>query len=249
MGPKLLETENLCKDFSGIVAVDGISMAIEEDDIYAVVGPNGAGKTTLFRLLSGTLVPSDGVVRLKGEEVTGLPPNEIANRGITRSYQITTLFDGITALENVAVAVQSTDSYNSYNFWSDADADESILARAEEILELINLEHKRGDDVTDLSYGQQRMLEVGVTLATQPDLMLLDEPANGLSTDNTLDMMQLIKDISEETTVVFIEHNMDVVDEVADTVIVLHQGQLLTQGSPGEVRNDEQVRQVYLQEA
>ena len=249
MGPKLLETENLYKDFSGIVAVGGISMTIEEDNIYAVVGPNGAGKTTLFRLLSGTIPPSDGTIRFKGDDVTGLPPNEIANRGISRSYQITKLFDEITALENVAVAVQSTDGYNSYNFWSDADADGAILARAEEILELINLDHKRDDDVTDLSYGQQRMLEVGVTLATQPDLMLLDEPANGLSTDNTLGMMRLIEEISKETTVVFIEHNMDVVDKVADAVIVLHQGQLLTEGSPGEVRDDEQVRQVYLQEA
>jgi branched-chain amino acid transport system ATP-binding protein len=248
MGKVILETERLTKRFGGLVATDNVSLQFESDSLHAIIGPNGAGKTTLFNLLAGTLHPTEGDVLFRGENITELDPEKIARRGLIRSYQNTELFESLTVLENIRLAAQ-VGSSNPFNFWSDIDSLKEPKTRAKEIAQRLDLEEKQDEVVSSLSHGERRVLEIGITLGSDPDLLLLDEPTAGMSAEETQQMMTLIEELSVDTPIVFIEHKMSVVMGVADRIVVLNDGQKIADGNPTEIQDDERVREVYLGEA
>ncbi|MFC7156973.1 ABC transporter ATP-binding protein [Halomarina halobia] len=242
-GETILSVDDLRKQFDGIVAVDDVTARFYEDELHAIIGPNGAGKTTFFNLLTGALTPTSGTIVFDGEEITGVPPSEIARRGLIRSYQVTKLFDGLSVLENVAVAVQTNE--NSYNFWGKAPPE--ITDRAHEILERVDLAPKADTLASNLSHGEQRTLEIAVALGTDPKLLLLDEPTSGMSPEETRDVIQLIGELRRDLPIILIEHKMSVVNEVADRILVLHNGKKIADDVPDAVRQDREVRRVYLE--
>lgn len=248
MTDSILESRDITKTFSGITAVDSLSTTFERDLITAVIGPNGAGKTTFFDLVSGRLSPTAGEIYFEDEEITGLAPNDITERGLVRSFQIANLFGELTARQNIRVAVQSRSAVNSYNFWRDADSFPDLAERTDSILETVGLAHRMDVTTSDLSYGQQRMLEIGLVLAMDPQLVLLDEPTSGLSAESTEEIVSVIEDLSTDRTTIVIEHDMGVVERIADHVKVFHRGKVFVEGTPGEVRSDEGVQRIYLGE-
>ena len=244
-GGTILRVENLRKQFEGIVAVDDVTAEFREDELHAIIGPNGAGKTTFFNLLTGALEPTSGTITFRGEDITHAKASDIARRGLIRSYQVTKLFDGLTVLENVAVAVQSNE--NAYNFWGEASP--AVTERAREILDRVDLSAKADSLASNLSHGEQRTLEIAVALGTDPELLLLDEPTSGMSPEETREVIELVGELREEFPVVLIEHKMSVVNEVADRILVLHNGKKIADDAPEAVRSDPEVRRVYLGEA
>lgn len=243
-GDTILRVEDLRKEFEGIIAVDDVTAEFHHNELRAIIGPNGAGKTTFFNLLTGALTPTSGTIMFDGKDITEADPSEIARLGIIRSYQVTKLFDGLTVLENVAVAIQSQE--NAYNFWrkTDPETDE----RAYEILEQVDLMSKADSLAENLSHGEQRTLEIAVALGTEPKLLLLDEPTSGMSPEETRDVIELIGELRVEFPIILVEHKMSVVNEVADRILVLHNGKKLADDTPEIVRQDEEVQQVYLRE-
>lgn len=241
----ILRVEGLTKKFEGIVAVDDVTARFYRDELHAIIGPNGAGKTTFFNLLTGALTPNKGTIVFEEEDITDLTPSEIARRGMVRSYQLTTLFDGLTVLENVAIAVQANE--NSYNFWSEVDPE--ITTRSNEVLERVDLEDKADHLASALSHGEQRTLEIAVALGTNPDLLLLDEPTSGMSPEETREIIRLVDELQDDLPIILIEHKMSVVNEVADRILVLHNGQKIADDDPDVVRQDDEVRRVYLEGA
>lgn len=239
----ILQVDDLTKEFEGLVAVDNVSAEFKNEELHAVIGPNGAGKTTFFNLLTGALTPTSGQIRFEGEDITNVGPSEIARRGIIRSYQVTKLFEELTVLENVSIAVQS-DSM-SYNFWQSTDPE--IGDRAHEILERVGLDRKADNLASDLSHGEQRTLEIAVALGTEPKMLLLDEPTSGMSPEETTEVIGLINQLREDFPVILIEHKMDVVNEVADKIMVLYNGEKIADDVPSEVQQNEEVRRVYLE--
>jgi len=244
MGETVLETRGLTKDFGGIRAIDNVSVSFDENQLHAIIGPNGAGKTTFFNLLTGSLPPTSGEILFLDENITGGSPASIANKGLIRSYQITQLFTELTVLENVRIAAQT--QQNSYDFWNDAQSFDKPIERARGVLEDLNLNEKADTPAGELSHGEQRVLELAIALGTDPSMLLLDEPTAGMSPEETNKMMDIISDISSRVPIVLVEHKMSVVMEISDRVLVLHKGQKVADGTPEEVRNDEQVRRIYL---
>jgi branched-chain amino acid transport system ATP-binding protein len=246
MDPDLiLETNSLAKHFGALKAVSGVNLKIRQGKIHSIIGPNGAGKTTLFNLLTGFHVPTSGTVYFRGGEITGLPPEEICRKGIGRSFQITSTFAELPARENIRIALQSRTNM-SYRFFGSMKGSFGLDEEAEQILERIGLGERGGVDTKNLSHGERRILDIGIGLATGPQLLLLDEPASGLVGDEITRAMELIKDISRTVTVVLVEHNIDVVLSVSDIIIVLYYGEIIATGSPGEIQKDERVQKVYL---
>jgi len=241
----LLETENLVKEFGAVVATDDVTASFEDGRLHAIIGPNGAGKTTFFNLLSGKLKPTSGEIYFKEERITDLDPEEIAQRHMIRSYQVTNVFNSLSVLENVRVSVQAQNTM--YNFWSDTEDMPELVDEAEKILDRVGLLHKSETKAGNLSHGEQRTLELAIALGGQPDLLLLDEPTSGMSSEETAGMIDLIQELNEETTIILVEHKMSVVMEVADRIKVLHNGRILSEGTPEEIRNDDEVQRVYLQ--
>jgi len=241
----LLETEGLTKHFGGVTAVQDVDLSVLEGEITSLIGPNGAGKTTLFNMLTGSLEPSSGEVRFQGEEVTDLPPEAIAREGVARSFQITNVFEGVSVLENVRVAVQARHR-GGWNFYQDADNKREYIDEALEILSTVGLEDQRDQQASVLSHGAKRSLEIGITLAPGPDLLLLDEPAAGMSQVEIDELLDLIDDLAEEYTIMLVEHNMDIVMQISDSVTVLHNGAIISSGPPETVRADETVQEAYL---
>ena len=250
----LLETEGLTKRFGGITAVDGLDFALEAGELCSIIGPNGAGKTTFFNLLTGVLEPSDGTIRFDPPgrasdapvDVTAAAPDETALAGIHRSYQITNLFPTLTVLENVRIAAQASRGNDSWKLWRNVNEFDDHYAEATAILERVGLTGA-GETVTqNLSHGEKRSLEVGVALAGDPDLLLLDEPTAGVSSDGVDDVVALIEDVAEDHSVMLIEHNMEVVMDISDRIAVLHRGALIADGPPEDVRGDEAVQEAYL---
>ncbi len=241
---KVLETRNLTKNFGGMTAVDNVNFQVDEGELRTIIGPNGAGKTTFFNMIAGTLPPTQGEIWFKGENITSLSPHIISQRGIARSYQIINLFPNLTVFENIRVASQSRKVI--FNFWKDVKGLEEINGKTARILETLRLTERRETLAANLPYGEQRHLEIGIALATEPQLLLMDEPTAGLTPDETVRIMELIKTISKGLTIILVAHDMDVVMKVSDKITVLHQGKVLAEGSPGEIRKNEEVHRVYL---
>ena len=241
---EILKTINLTKKFGGLIAVDDVSFKVEEGDVQSIIGPNGAGKSTFFRLISGEHKPTGGEIIFDGQNITNLPQTAISHRGMAVAYQITNIFPMLTAMENVRVAAQSR--LTTFNFWSRASSLETLLDRTLDILELTGVTEFKDEIAGNLSHGDQKRLEIGIALATRPKLLLLDEPTAGLAPTETRQVIELIKKIAKNLTIILVEHKMKVVMEVSDKITVLHYGRLLAQGSPDEIRANEEVRRVYL---
>ena len=243
-GNVLLETRELTCAFGHLIAVDAVSLKIHEGQLHSIIGPNGAGKTTFFRLISGEMAPTAGTIRFNGQDITGLPQHKIVRLGIAKSYQITNVFPHLTVFENVRVAAQGWRS--SFDFWTRAARLEHARERAAAILEEIGLGRKTSLLAAHLSHGEQRHLELAIALAAEPSLLLLDEPTAGMSPEETDETMALIPQIARGRTVVIVEHKMKLVMKISDRITVLHQGQVLADGMPDEIRANEQVRKTYL---
>jgi branched-chain amino acid transport system ATP-binding protein len=240
----ILETVKLKKSFGGLIAVDGVDFAVQEGDLQSIIGPNGAGKSTFFKLISGEHKPTEGKIVFDGKDITAMSQTAISHLGIAVAYQITNIFPMLTVLENVRVAAQSRQT--TFNFWSRALSLNEVLDRTLHILEEIGLAEFKDEIAGNLSHGDQKRLEIGIALATNPKLLLLDEPTAGLAPTETRDTIELIKKIAQNLTIILVEHKMKVVMEVSDKITVLHYGKLLAQGSPDEIRENESVRKVYL---
>lgn len=241
----ILKTSNLTKRFGGLTAVDGVDLSVPEGEITSLIGPNGAGKTTLFGMLAGGLSPSNGDIHLHGENITDLPPEAIARKGLAKSFQITNVFEGITVLENIRVAVQARHQ-GGWNFYHHIDDEDAYRDEALDILSLIGLLEEQDQLASALSHGDKRSLEIGLALAIDPDLLLLDEPAAGMSQIEINSMLDLIEELVGEYTIVLVEHNMDIVMDISDTVVVLHNGAIIASGEPDVIQSDETVQEAYL---
>jgi len=241
----LLEVIDLYKDFTGLQVLSGINLTVEKGERHALIGPNGAGKSTLFNLISGKYKPSKGRIRFKGEDITGVPPFQINRQGLARSFQITNIFPNMTVFENLRNAILSKKRMR-FNMVSLLKNLPEIRDETNALLETLGLSEFSMIPAGELSYGQQRALEIGLTLATDPELLLLDEPTAGMTTEETRGAVRLIKRITEGKTLVIIEHDMDVVFSISDRVTVLHYGKILATGSPQEIRENHEVKKAYL---
>jgi len=243
--PPLLSIEQLARHFGALHAVNGVSLAIAPQERRAIIGPNGAGKTTLFNLITGHLAPSGGRILFRGAPITGLPPHAVARRGISRSFQRTNLFPTLSVRENLRLAA-AADGRGSYNLFGSVARLRVPLDKAGEVAEAVGLAPRLDEAAGRLSYGEQRQLEVGVALAISPKLLLLDEPTAGMSPEETQRMTRMLEGLPREITLLIIEHDMDVVSSLADRVTVLHYGEVLVEGTFGEVKADPRVYEVYL---
>jgi branched-chain amino acid transport system ATP-binding protein len=243
VSPPILETRGLTRAFGGLLAVNQVDFAVREGEIRAVIGPNGAGKTTFFNLITGVFPPTSGQILFRGEEITGLPVHAISRRGIARTVQITSIFPALTVTDNVWLGVQSRGSLNPL---VPRPRMRAVRQRVEDIIARVGLEAQAEAEAAELSHGDQRLLEIALALSTQPELLLLDEPTAGLSAKETRDMVRLVKELSGRQTIVIVEHDMDVVMELADVITVLHLGKVLAEGPPRATRENPLVQKVYL---
>jgi branched-chain amino acid transport system ATP-binding protein len=241
----ILSIESLTRHFGAIAAVNAVTLAVERQERRAIIGPNGAGKTTLFNLITGHLEPSGGRIVFEGRTITGLAPYQVARRGISRSFQRTSLFPRVSVLENLRLAAAAS-TPGSYDCFRSVSRLAGPLARARDVAAAVGLDERLDDVAASLSYGEQRQLEVGIALATSPALLLLDEPTAGMSPEETLRMTRLLAGLSRDVTLLIIEHDMDVVFSLADRITVLHYGEVLSEGPPDVVRADPRVYEVYL---
>lgn len=243
----LLEARNLRKEFGGLVAVEDVSLSIEEHKTHSIIGPNGAGKTTLFNMISGVLRPTRGSIIFNGKDITRLPVNRIAHEGIGRSFQITNIFPSLTVLENIRLAAQAMGK-DSLRFLNSADAFPKYITRSEEVIDLVSLNGKEGALGLNLSHGEKRKLEIAIMLASDPQLLLLDEPTAGMSSEQVpalLDIIQKIRSLGTKT-IVLVEHRMDMVMSISDRITVMHLGNVLAEGTPREISNTQSVQDAYL---
>ena len=241
----ILETKNLYHDYSGLKVLFDVNIQIKTGERHAIIGPNGAGKTTLFNVITGTYRPSEGDVYFQGKEITGFAPNELVRLGMGRSFQITSTFSRLTAFENIRMGILSKRRIR-FNMLKLLDKMEAVTRETEEVLKRINLDGERDIPASQLSYGKSRSLEISMALATDPDLVMLDEPTAGMSVDETHNAVELIRRLTEGKTMVIIEHDMDVVFSLADRITVLHLGAILTSGTPNEIRENQAVKDAYL---
>jgi len=243
----VIRTKELTRLFGGLSAVENVDFELGDDELCAIIGPNGAGKTTFFDLITGELIPSSGTVELRenGEwtNITSMSVDEVASRGVHRSYQVTNLFPSNTVLENVRVATQKRDSSN---FWRSVTSFKSHRDKAMEILEFVGLDAYAEMNAEDLSHAEKRRLEMGVALAGDPKLLMLDEPTAGVSSEEVSEITGLIQKVAEQHHVMFIEHNMDIVMDISDRVVVFNRGSVIADGTPDEVEGDEDVQEAYL---
>lgn len=241
----LLEAEGLTKRFNGFTAVREVDLFIERNEIQAIIGPNGAGKTTLFNLLTGTYEVSDGTISFDGADITDTPPHERPYLGISRGYQITNIYQEQTVAENIqtAVAVFHT---NYYDMLRPLEAKESVNEKTEEILKLLNLEDEADHKASTLSHGNKRRLEIGMALAADPELLLLDEPTAGMDATETERTMDLVTDVAKDKSVLLVEHDIELVMEVSDVIAVLERGEAIARGTPAEIQKNQRVQEAYL---
>jgi branched-chain amino acid transport system ATP-binding protein len=242
----LLQTEKLTKNFEALPAVDHVDLSVEAGTIHSLIGPNAAGKTTLFNLISGELEPSAGQVVFNGKDITNLPTHHMPHLGLGRSFQRSSLFPKLTAFENIWVSTYSRSDLGVWSFFKRARDLSGIRDQVQQILEEVGLPHKAHDKAGELSHGQQRALEMAITLATSPTLLLLDEPTQGLSPEATQEMVGLIKRLGERYTILLIEHKMHIVFTISDRISVMHFGQLIAEDEPAEIQRNKAVQQAYL---
>ena len=245
MADVVLQTEDLARRFGALAAVDGVSLRVERGVVHAIIGPNGAGKSTLLSLLSGELRASSGRVLFHGHDVTRTPPDALSRMGIGRSYQMANIFPELTCAESVWLAAHSRDPSPP---WRPRRADPQAVARAAEALTACGLAARAQSRAGELSYGEQRQLEVAMVLATEPELLLVDEPLAGLGHDETRTVLELLREVARQRTLVLVEHDMDAVFSIAHTVTVLVNGRVLESGPPAAIRDSPRVREAYLGE-
>ena len=241
----VLQTKNLIKEFKGFTAVDNVNLNIERGSIHALIGPNGAGKTTVFNLLTKFLIPTSGQILFNGNDITNMRSAEIARRGVIRSFQISAVFPHLTVLENVRIALQRKEG-NSFHFWRSEKVLDRLNDRAIELLDSVGLADHANSLTVDQPYGRKRALEIATTLALDPELMLLDEPTQGMGHEDVETVAELIKKVSKDRTILMVEHNLHVVSKLADNISVLQRGAILTEGDYATVSADSRVREAYL---
>jgi branched-chain amino acid transport system ATP-binding protein len=245
----ILETQNLRKDFGGLVAVADVSMIIQRNSLHSIIGPNGAGKTTFFNLVSGNIKPTSGRVIFNGEDITSLPAYHRAHLGIGRSFQITNVFPNLTVLENVRLAAQAL-GHDNLKFWRHYRSFSHYENRAWEVIRQVGLSEKAALPAQLLPHGGKRQLELAIILAADPDVLLLDEPTSGMAREEIPTLMKVIDQIKArgDKTILLVEHKMDLVMNVSDWITVMHQGQLIAEGNPAEIASNEMVQSAYLGE-
>ncbi len=243
----ILETKNMRRQFGALVAVADVSVQVKAGSFHSIIGPNGAGKTTFFNLLSGNLKPSSGQVFYKGKDITNLPLYKTIHRGIGRSFQITNIFPNLTVMENIRLAAQALGRDN-FKFFRASAAFPRYEDRAEEVLAQVGLLERAYSIANTLPHGDQRKLELGMILAPDPELLLLDEPTAGMASEQVPELMALIQEVQTagNKTIMLVEHNMNVVMNVSDTITVMHYGEVLAEGSPAEISANETVQKAYL---
>lgn len=241
----VLEARGLKKRFGALQVINGVDLQVRRGAIHSIIGPNGAGKTTLFNLLTGFLKASQGEIIYQGRDITGLPPFRIAQMGMARSFQITSVFPELSVYENVRVSAQATEK-NPYNFLVNYRRLKQAAEKADAVLESIGLIEKRDLPCKNLSYGEKRVLDIGISQATDPDVVLLDEPLAGLQTADHERIVGLIQDMAKSITVVLIDHNIDIVTSISHVITVLNQGEVIAEGSPDEVKGNQKVQEAYL---
>jgi branched-chain amino acid transport system ATP-binding protein len=240
-----LRVEHLSKDFGGVHASRDISFKVESGERLAIIGPNGAGKTTLFNLLGGQLAPSAGRLFFFGQDITGLAEHKRAHMGIARSFQITTLFSNLSVLENVMLALQGTRP-SRFQVFRSATSYKELFARAQELLNSVDLWEKRDEPVHSIAYGQQRKLEITLSLALEPKLLLLDEATTGLTTTESTDIINRIRTLGKNITLIFVAHDMDLVFCIAERIIVLHYGEMIAEGTCDQIKSNAKVNEIYM---
>lgn len=245
MSDVILETKNLTKEFKGFTAVSAVNLQVERGHIHALIGPNGAGKTTCFNLLTKFLVPTSGQILFNGRDITGAQPAQIARMGIIRSFQISAVFPHLTVLQNVRIGLQRTLG-SSFHFWQSERSLSRLDARAMQLLAEVDLAAFADTITADLPYGRKRALEIATTLAMEPELMLLDEPTQGMGHEDVHRVTALIKKVSAGRTILMVEHNMNVVAGICDRISVLQRGAMLAEGTYAEVSKNPQVMEAYM---
>ncbi|TFL14984.1 ABC transporter ATP-binding protein [Pusillimonas caeni] len=245
MSDYLLRTESLVKRFGGLLVTDSVSIDVRPGELHAIIGPNGAGKTTLINQLSGELAANSGSVLFAGENVTALGIHQRARRGLLRSYQITSIFEGFTVLENTVFAAMGAKEH-AFRFWKPMLARQDLVDIARQALEVTSLEQLADTPAAELAYGQRRQLELAMALAAQPKVLLLDEPMAGMSAQESAGVVALLKRLKGSHTILLIEHDMDAVFALADRITVLVYGKAMFSGTPEEIRQHPEVKAVYL---
>ena len=245
MSLTILKVSNLSKTFGGVVATDHLNLEIKHGELHAIIGPNGAGKTTLIAQLSGETLPDSGEIIFREQNITALPPFKRSRLGIARSFQITSLMLEMDVIDNITLATLAQDNH-SYKFWKPAREDIDLRKSALNALKEIGLEERAFEKVGNLSHGEHRQLEIAMALATQPHLLLLDEPMAGMGTEEGRTILQILQKLKKRKTILLIEHDMDVVFALADRITVLVYGRVIASGSPESIKEDENVREAYL---
>jgi branched-chain amino acid transport system ATP-binding protein len=243
----LLTIDGLIKRFGGVTASDGITLAVPAGELHAVIGPNGAGKTTLIGQLTGEIAPDAGRIHFAGDDITALPVYARSRRGLARSFQITSLFNDFTALDNVALAVQAH-SGHSFRFWRDARNERALREPARAMLARVGLSGREDVIVANMSHGEHRQLEIAMALATRPRMLLLDEPMAGMGPEESVRMIALLRELKQDVTILLIEHDMDAVFALADRISVLVYGRVIATDRPAAIRANQDVRSAYLGE-
>jgi len=241
----LLRVDKLVRRFGGIIATDHVSLDVPQGELHAIIGPNGAGKTTLISQLTGHLMPHSGSIHLAGRDISRLPAYRRSALGLARSFQITCLLSDFTAADNVALAAQAREGH-SFRFFADARKERPLREAAMEALTRVGLRDRANLQVSRLSHGEQRELELAVALATKPQLLLLDEPMAGLGVTESVRMVKLLQELRKEVTIVLVEHDMEAVFALADRISVLVYGRVIASGTPDAIRQNDEVKRAYL---
>ena len=243
---KILKIQNLTKNFGNVSAVSNVSIEVEEGTIHSIIGPNGAGKSTFFNMISGVIPPSEGSVYYKDKDITGFESYKLPHMGIAKCFQITNVFPKLTVRENVWASIFSCSHKSKIDLFKSMNDFKTIDKETEKIISDVGLSHKIDDKAEELSHGQQRMLEMAITLGAKPDLLLLDEPTQGLAPEATVEMTELIRKLSKKYTILLIEHKMHIVMEISKIITVLNFGEKIEEGTPNQIKNSKKVQDAYL---